>query len=102
MERQHEISWKHILGFVMNSLIAGSSSVPSGQGGIYDHHVYTLALVGGNYRHFSVLEGLKARLENYSSSLRKEGDLAQHPTKVASSSVGAAMRKVALHSLILR
>jgi len=81
-EKQHEMGWKHILGFVTNSLIAGCSLVPPGQRGIYDHRVYTLL-------HWWVvitatsLEGLKASLENNSSSLRKAGDPAWHPTTAA-------------------
>lgn len=41
--RQQETGWEPALGFVTSSLIAGSSSVPPGQGGIYDRCVYALS-----------------------------------------------------------
>lgn len=48
---------EHILEFVTNSPISGSSLAPPGHESVCGPHIYTLALVGGSYSHFSVLEG---------------------------------------------
>lgn len=84
------MGWKHILEFVTNSLISGSSSVHPGHEGICVHRAYTLLHWWGVITVNSLSLGKRTNVENHSSSLRKKPDLAQCPTKVSPSRMGAA------------